>query len=237
MFLSTVIPGPSSPGRNIDVCLRPLIDKLAQLWSSGALTYDISRKQNFLMRAALMWSINDFPAYEMLSGWSTHGKLACPYCMKNNKAFMLTNGGKASFFYCHRRFLPHNHRYRKNRKDFFVGRVEKDVASPCLSGEELHDVVSEYGDIVFGLQLGKQKFFGFGLTYNWVKRSIFWELSYWKTNLLRHNLDVMHIEKNMFENIFNTVMDVKGKTKDNIKARLDIALYCTRKNMELDIAL
>jgi len=44
MFLSTVIPGPSSSGQNIDVCLRPLIDKLAQLWSSGALTYDISRK-------------------------------------------------------------------------------------------------------------------------------------------------------------------------------------------------
>jgi hypothetical protein len=142
MFLSTVIPGPSSPGRNIDVCLQPLIDKLAQLWSSGALTYDISSKQNFLMRAASMWTINDFPAYGMLSGWSTHGKLACPYCMKNNKAFTLTNGGKASFFYCHRRFLPHNHRYRKNRKDFFVGRVEKDVASSRLSGEELHDVVS-----------------------------------------------------------------------------------------------
>jgi hypothetical protein len=44
MFLSTVIPGPRSLGRNIDVCLRPLIDELAQLWSSGALTYDISRK-------------------------------------------------------------------------------------------------------------------------------------------------------------------------------------------------
>jgi len=98
MFLSTVIPGPSSPGRNIDVYLRPLIDELAQLWSSGALTYDISRKHNFLMRAALMWIINDFPAYGMLSGWSTHGKLACPYCMENNKAFTLTNGGKASFF-------------------------------------------------------------------------------------------------------------------------------------------
>ena len=120
--------------------------------------------------------------------------------------------------------MPHNHRYRKNIKDFFVGRVEKDVAPPRLSGEELHDVVSEYGDIVFGLQSGKQKFPGFGLTHNWVKRSIFWELSYWKTNLLRHNLDVMHIEKNVFENIFNIVMDVKGKTKDNIKARLDIAL-------------
>jgi hypothetical protein len=44
MFLSIIIPGPSSPGRNIDVCLQPLIDELVQLWSSEALTYDISRK-------------------------------------------------------------------------------------------------------------------------------------------------------------------------------------------------
>jgi hypothetical protein len=43
----------------------------------------------------------------------------------------------------------------------------------------------------------------------------------------------MHIEKNVLENIFNTVMDVKGETKDNIKARLDVALFCNRKNMEL----
>jgi len=228
-----VIPGPSSPGRNIDVCLHPLIDEWTQLWSSGALTYDISRKQNFVMRAALMWTINDFPAYGMVSGWSTHEKLACPYCMENNMAFTLTNGGKASFFYCHRHFLPHNHRYRKNRKDFFIGRVENDVAPPRLSGEELFDVVSEYGEIVFGLQSGKQKFSGFGLTHNWVKRSMFWELPYWKTNLLCHNLDVMHIEKNVFENIFNIVMYMRGKTKDNIKARLDVVLFCNRKNMEL----
>jgi hypothetical protein len=54
MFLSMVIPGPSSPVWNIDVCLRSLIDELTQLWSSGALTYNISRKHNFVMRAALM---------------------------------------------------------------------------------------------------------------------------------------------------------------------------------------
>jgi len=66
-----------------------------------------------------------------------------------------------------------------------------------------------------------------------VKQSIFWELPYWKTNLLRHNLDVMHIEKNVFENIFNTIMDVKGKTKDYIKSRLDVALFYNRKNIEL----
>jgi len=97
MFLSMVIPGLSSSGRNIDVCVRSLIDELKQMWSSRALTYDISRKHNFVMRAALMWTINDFPAYGMVSSWSTHGKLACPYCMENNKAFTLTNGGKAFF--------------------------------------------------------------------------------------------------------------------------------------------
>jgi uncharacterized protein (DUF427 family) len=37
----------------------------------------------------------------------------------------------------------------------------------------------------------------------------------------------------MSENFFNTVMDVKRKTKDNIKAKIDITLFCNCKNMEL----
>jgi len=118
MFLSIVIPGPSSPGRNIDVCPRPLIDELTQLWSSRALTYDISRKQNFVMKAALMWTINDFSAYRMVSSWSTHGKLACPYCMENNKAFTLTNEGKAFFFLLSPSFLATESQVQKEQKGF-----------------------------------------------------------------------------------------------------------------------
>jgi hypothetical protein len=87
--------------------------------------------------------------------------------MENNKAFTLTNGGKMSFFYYHRRFLPINHKYRKNINDFLLARGKKDVAPPRLSSEELHDVMLEYGDIVFGFQSGKQKFLGFGLAYKW----------------------------------------------------------------------
>jgi len=142
MFLSMVIPNSNSLGWNIDVCLRPLIDELTQLWSSRALTYDVSRKHNFLIRVALMWTINDFLAYGMVSGWSTYGKLTCPHCMENNKAFTITSRSKLSFFYCHQCFLPTDHKYRKNKKDFFVGSVEKDVAPLRLSSEELHDVVS-----------------------------------------------------------------------------------------------
>jgi len=82
MFLMCIIPGPSNPKASIDVYLEPLIDDLNKMWS-GIWAYDVSRKQNFLMRAALMWTINDFPAYGMLSGWSTHGRLACPRDVKN----------------------------------------------------------------------------------------------------------------------------------------------------------
>jgi hypothetical protein len=41
-----------------------------------------------------MWTINDFPTYAMLSGWRTHGKLACPYCMDDTNAFWLKFGRK-----------------------------------------------------------------------------------------------------------------------------------------------
>ena len=58
-------------------------------------------------------------------------------------------------------------------------------------------------------------------------------LPYWRNNLVQHNLDVMHVKKNVFDNIFNTVMDIKGKTKDNVKARMDLKEYCRRRELEL----
>lgn len=37
----------------------------------------------------------------------------------------------------------------------------------------------------------------------------------------------------MFGNVFNTVMNIKDKTKDNVKARIDLKKYCRRKELEL----
>ncbi|OMO52139.1 Zinc finger, CCHC-type [Corchorus capsularis] len=56
----------------------------------------------------------------------------------------------------------------------------------------------------------------------WKKMSILFELDYWQHNLLRHNLDVMHIEKNVCENIVATILNVDGKSKDNLNSRLDL---------------
>lgn len=47
------------------------------------------------------------------------------------------------------------------------------------------------------------------------------------------NLYVMHIKKNVFDNIFNTIMNMKRKIKDNMKVRINLALYCDHKNIKL----
>ncbi|WMV46508.1 hypothetical protein MTR67_039893 [Solanum verrucosum] len=66
---------------------------------------------------------------------------------------------------------------------------------------------------------------------NWNKKSIFVYLPYWKTLLLRHNLDVMHIEKNICDNILGTILNIKGKTKDTLSSRLDLQEMNIRKEL------
>nr|XP_017227907.1 PREDICTED: uncharacterized protein LOC108203473 [Daucus carota subsp. sativus] len=135
MFLTLIIPGPDNTKKDLHVFLRPLIDELKILWHSGVETFDQSQKNNFHMRAALMWTISDFPSLAQLKGWSTKGKCGCPVCLGSVKGFQLKNCGK-----------------------------------PC-----------------------------------------------W----LRHCIDVMHTEKNVFENVFYTIVDDRFKSKDHNKSRMD----------------
>ena len=107
----------------------------------GALTYDAHRKNNFEMRTILLWTVSDFPAYAMLSGWSTHGKLACPYCMGAVNSFQLRNGGNSCWFDCHRRWLPSAHPFRRNRKGFLDGSKVLVSPPPQLTGEEIWEQV------------------------------------------------------------------------------------------------
>ncbi|KAG6424603.1 hypothetical protein SASPL_115021 [Salvia splendens] len=136
-MLSLLIPGPSAPGQNIDIYLQPLIVDLKNLWEVGVETYDASKKKNFQLRASLLWTISDFPRYAYLSGWSTQGEYACPVCNKEAHSIRLKHGGK----YCymgHRRFLPKEHEFRKNRR-LFDGTVEYGEAPQQLSGDMVMD--------------------------------------------------------------------------------------------------
>ena len=49
--------------------------------------------------------------------------------------------------------------------------------------------------------------------------------------MLRHNLDVMHIEKNVCDNLLGTSLNDHQKTKDIDKARLDLKNIGIRKDL------
>jgi hypothetical protein len=47
--------------------------------------------------------------------------------------------------------------------------------------------------------------------------------------MVRHAIDVMHVEKNVCEALAGTMLDIPGKTKDKLKARMDIEEMKLRK--------
>jgi len=153
--------------------------------------------------------------------------------MKQQKALRLKNGRKFSWFDCHQCFLPRTHTFRRNRTSFRKDRTITGGPPCCLFGKYLYAEVEHYLMITTGSDF---QIPGFKKNeYSWTKKSIFWELPYWQHQLLRYNLDIMHIEKNFFENIINTIMDVPGTTKDNVKSRMNVANIYDREELQLQL--
>jgi len=121
-----------------------------------------------------------------------------------------------------------DHLWRRNKRTF-DGNQEQESAPHVQSGD---DILRQLEGMVFGDESAgkkkekkrKKRQATEDATENvvWKKKSIFFRLPYWKDNLLRHNLDVMHIEKNVTDNILGTILDIKGKTKDDYAARKDL---------------
>ena len=61
----------------------------------------------------------------------------------------------------------------------------------------------------------------------------FFELLYWSRLLLHHELDVMHIEKNICDNLIGTLLNIEEKIKDTANAQLDLRDLKTRKDLHL----
>ncbi|KAM1523267.1 hypothetical protein ACFX10_013309 [Malus domestica] len=231
-FLTLLIPGPNAPGNEIDVYLRPLIDELKELWESGVQTYDKMAACTFNLRAAVIWTINDFPAYGNLSGWSTHGKLACPVCNEDGSYTKLRSK------YCHighRRYLPMNHSWRKNTA-LFNGRREMRNRPRDFSGEDILDQLDYIVPRTFGKHRDNKdkKRKRNAEELNWTRKSIFFELEYWSKLKIRHNLDVMHIEKNIFDILIGTLLNTE-KSKDTLKARMDLKDMNIRESLQLEL--
>ncbi|KAL0302854.1 UNVERIFIED_CONTAM: hypothetical protein Sradi_6153500 [Sesamum radiatum] len=173
---------------------------------------------------------DDLPTYEMTSGWSTPGIIDFPTCMDDTRAFYLQHGRKTCYFDCHRWFLPQDHLYRRNKKAFTKNLLERNIARPRLTRAEIRVPMEEYISAI------KQPLTyppSYGTDHKFTKKTSF-RIFQIGPHLILHNLDVMHIEKNMFDNIFNTFINIKGKSKDNLNARKDLTIICDRLELQVD---
>ena len=111
IMLSMMILGPRQLGNDIDVYLTPLIEDMRKLWVDRVDVYDANQGETFKLHAMIFCTINDFPAYGNLSGYSVKGHQACPIC-EQNTSFIQLKHGKKTVYTRHRRFLKHYHPYR-----------------------------------------------------------------------------------------------------------------------------
>ena len=122
-----------------------------------------------------MWTINDFLAYGNLSGCTVKGKFACPPCGSNIHSMRLKHS-KKHVYMGHRRYLPKDHKYRRNKAGF-DGNEEWGDPPMILNGNQVWNEVSQIvNDFGKSLQ-GKRKRKIHDL---WKKKSIFFDLPYWQ---------------------------------------------------------
>ncbi|XP_020865779.1 uncharacterized protein LOC110224236 [Arabidopsis lyrata subsp. lyrata] len=254
IMLTLLIPGPQEPGNSIDVYLEPLIDDLNHLWKKGELTYDAFGKNIFTLKAMLLWTISDFPAYGNLAGCKVKGKMGCPICGKNTDSMWLKFSRKHVFM-CHRKGLAPTHSYR-DKKAWFDGKAEHGRKARILTGREisqnLRNFKNDFGNAKeSGRKRKRTEYLDSGSDIDdesseseeeeevavdeeelsrWKKRSILFKLEYWEDLPVRHNLDVMHVERNVAASIVSTLLHC-GKSKDGLNARKDLQELGIRKDL------
>ncbi|XP_028122444.1 uncharacterized protein LOC114319615 [Camellia sinensis] len=227
LMLSLLIPRESQPRIDIDVYMRRLVDELNEFWKNGALSYDALTGESFQMRAALMWTIHDWPAFGDISEWRTKGHYSCYTC--NDEPYFQSLKGKTAYTN-HRCYLPQNHHERRKSKAY-NGKHEKRKKSLELPVEKILEQLDRVTSVTYGKHLRNKK--RLCQAPNWTKVSILSELPYWKKRKLRHNIDVMHVEKNFSENTFGTMLGIDEKNKDTNKARMDLEDMGIRKELWL----
>ena len=120
---------------DINIYLAPLIENLVTLCEVGVQIYDAHQQEFFTLRVVLLWTINDFPAYGNMSGCIIKEYYDFPISGEETYSCRLKHGKKNSYT-GHRRFLPTNHPFRK-QKTAFYGKQEFGSPPKILIEEEI----------------------------------------------------------------------------------------------------
>ncbi|XP_027337270.1 uncharacterized protein LOC113850963 [Abrus precatorius] len=139
--------------RNEYASLRKCPKYLKLLWDNDIEVFDGFRDKNFIVKAMLYETINDFPAYENLSGYSIRRQYACPICEEKRYYIRLEHCHK-NVFMGHRRWLSKSHPFRTMKKAF-SGSYEERRCPYLKSGEEIFDEVKHIRT-TFGKPFAKQ---------------------------------------------------------------------------------
>ena len=223
-MMSLLIPGKYQPGKDFHVFMQPLIKDMIKLWD-GVETFDACTGRDFDLHAAFIWSIHDYPGYATLSGRSTKGYYACVHCDENPCYEPLVN--KIGYV-GHRRFLPNDHRYRKSK--VFNGKFEDREPPRKFTPEEILQKVDRVKDYQPGKNpANKKRQRTVKGEPNWHLKVSFYDTPYWSKLKFVHNVDVMHIEKNICDSILGTLLEQDGKSKDTPNARLDLQAFNIRR--------
>nr|GEY39898.1 hypothetical protein [Tanacetum cinerariifolium] len=232
-MMKLLILGPESPGKDIDVYLRPLIEDLKVLWDrKGVETIDVASGQKFNMRAMVLWTINDFLTRISLFGWSGQGYNVCRTCNKDTPSVHVLS--KVAYV-GHKRFLKKPHKWRSLLE--FNGETDDRDPPKEFGWDEILAQLDRLPTRVKGKHLsygGVKIKRNVHVELNWTKQSVFYELEYWSFLSLRHNLDIMHVKKNMLEAILNTLL-MNDKSKDTGKARQHLESLNDLDNVTLHI--
>ncbi|KAI3462194.1 hypothetical protein Pfo_018857 [Paulownia fortunei] len=203
-----------APGKEIDVYLHPLINKLKELWDEGVETYDASTKRVFRLYIIVMWTIHDFSLYGIVSGWSTKSYKVCPICLEDTTSQNL----RSKICYTSYRWLLHlKHSWCKNKS--INEKFENEGPPRTFSDHEILTKLDALPEVTFSKHpalIEKRKHSVGGM--NWVKK---------------HNLDVMHIEKNICDALVSTLFSLEEKSKNTINARLDMQDMGIRSELHL----
>ncbi|KAL6137821.1 hypothetical protein ACLB2K_063110 [Fragaria x ananassa] len=236
MMLTLLISGPKQPGNDIDVYLQPLIDYLKLLWNGVEGVYDAYRGGYFKLKVVFFWTINDFPAYGNLSGSIVRGYNGCPICFDQTRPHRLKKYSKLVFMR-YRRGLPRHNPYRRQAVAF-DNTVKEDLAPVPLTGDE---VLARVDGLNYEFGKREESTPRVRIVDDqdrpcWKNKSVFFELEYSKDIPIRHNLDVMHIEKNCCDSIIGTLPNILGKTKDGVAVHLDMVAMGIRTELLPDVS-
>jgi hypothetical protein len=149
LLLTILISGPKQPGIDIDVFLEPLMQEMERLWRYGEPMYDAFRQEDFICKAIIFVTTNDYPTLFALSG-QFKGKTGCLVCLDGTK-WVFLDGSRKIVYIRNWRFLKTGHKYRGKLYLRYYGNISEDEPPPKRhrNGEHVFRMVQNI-HVVYG---------------------------------------------------------------------------------------